>query len=99
MRHSQMPDSSWVKAGASLDDDDRVPAGDRVRACQNNKFAMILPACDHFDRDYRSVDLQYHEQYCEFCGESLSEKEEHSWNSNHVCPTCGAYNGWTVVTI
>ena len=44
MRHSQMPDSSWVKAGASLDDDDRVPAGDRVRACQNNKFAMILPA-------------------------------------------------------
>ena len=94
-----MPDSSWVKAGASLDDDDRVPAGDRVRACQNNKFAMILPACDHFDRDYRSVDLQYHEQYCEFCGESLSEKEEHSWNSNHVCPTCGAYNGWTVVTM
>ena len=84
-----MLDSHWVKAGANESMAKRMEATKLESACHDDQFAMILPACEHPSTSYRSVNSEYHEKYCRICGDSLSEKEKHSWNDNAVCNVCG----------
>ena len=83
-----IPDNARVKAGADYMTAQYVSAQHRISACQNNPFAVIQPACDHYYM-WRCEDKYNHKQYCVYCNEVHSDPKAHIYDDDHVCTVCG----------